>query len=94
MSSKSPTKIDLFKELSQYNEETGTSVVVSVEQFTDKYAGLITGNGGGWCRLDGDFGRKYNVCIAKKSGELRFSWQPSDEEKDLFGVYPLCISST
>ena len=60
-------------------------MVVSVEQFTDKYAGLITGNGGGWCRLDGDFGRKYNVCIAKKSGELRFSWQPSDEEKDLFG---------
>ena len=85
ISTKAPTKIDLFKELSQYQEDTGVSNVVSVDQFTDKYAGLNTGNGGGWCRLDGDFGRKYKVCIAKKSGELRFSWQETEEEKELFG---------
>jgi hypothetical protein len=80
MAIKTPTKINLFKELSKFNEQTGESEIVCVDQFTGNYAGLVSGNGGGWCRLDGDFGRKYKVCIAKKSGELRYSWNPTDEE--------------
>lgn len=75
------SKINLFKILSNYNEETKTSDIVCVNQFTGEYSGLISGNGGGWCRLDGNFGRKYKVCIARQNGELRFSWTPTDEEK-------------
>ena len=81
MATKSPTKINLFKELSKFNEEIGVSEIVCVDQFTCNYSGLVSGNGGGWCRLDGDFGRKYKVCIAKRSGELRYSWEPTNEER-------------
>jgi len=83
MALKAVSKITLFKQLANFNAENGTSRIVSVAEFVGEYASLVSGNGGGWCRLDGDFGRKYNVCIAKRSGDLRFSWDPCDEEKTL-----------
>ena len=81
MALKAPTKISLFKQLANYDSESGTSRIVCVDEFVGEYAGLVSGNGGGWCRLDGDFGRKYKICIAKRSGELRFSWDLCDDER-------------
>lgn len=77
------TKSSLFKELANFDPETGKSRIVCVDEFCGEYSSLVSGNGGGWCRLDGDFGRKYMVCIAKHNGELRFSWDPTDEERAL-----------
>jgi hypothetical protein len=81
MATKAPTKISLFKQLSNYDSVSGISRIVCVDEFVGEYSGLVSSNGGGWCRLDGDFGRKYKVCIAKRSGELRFSWDLCDDER-------------
>ena len=81
MALKAPTKIYLFKQLANFDSESGTTRIVCVDEFVGDYASLVSSNGGGWCRLDGDFGRKYKVCIAKRSGELRFSWNLCDDER-------------
>jgi len=80
MSTKRISKIDLFKKLSGFNTDSGISRIVCTDEFVSEYIGLQLGNGGGWCRLDGDFGKKNKVCIVKRSGEFRFSWHPSEEE--------------
>jgi len=83
MASKSLSKIALFKKLAEYDPSTGLSRIVAVTEFVAEYASLVSSNGGGWCRLDGEFGRKHKVCIAKRSGELRFSWDPEEYERSL-----------
>jgi 5-methylcytosine-specific restriction endonuclease McrA len=74
-------KIDLFKELANFDHVLGISRFVNVDEFVDKYAELRFGNGGGWSRLDGDFGRKHKICIVKANGKKRFSWNQSEEEE-------------
>ena len=54
------TKIELFEELAQI-DENGFSRWVSVDEFVGKYQGLQLLNGAGWSRDDGPFGRKYIV---------------------------------
>lgn len=77
-------KIELFKELALYDNILGTSRFVNVNEFVGKYAELRFGNGGGWSRLDGDFGRKHKVCIIKTNGKKRFSWnQDAQEDKSI-----------
>lgn len=65
MAKRGPTKIELFEELAQ-PDENGVSRWVSVEEFVDKYKGLQLLNGAGWSRDDGPFGRKYIVERDKK----------------------------
>lgn len=60
MSEKKMTKIELFEELAQV-DENGFSRWVSVDEFVGKYQGLQLLNGAGWSRDDGAFGRKYIV---------------------------------
>jgi hypothetical protein len=74
------SKVELFKKLSGFNTDTHSSRIVCTDEFVGDYIGLQLGNGGGWCRLDGDFGKKNKICVVKRSGEFRFSWRPSDEE--------------
>jgi hypothetical protein len=75
-------KIELFKELGNYNILTGETRFVNAAEFTGKYAELRFGNGGGWSRLDGDFGKKNKICIVKTNGDKRFSWIPDTEEEE------------
>lgn len=71
--------IEKFKLLGNYtNDETR---FVNVSEFTGDFADLKFGNGGGWCRLDGSFGKKYCVCTVKCNGEIRFSSNCSEEDK-------------
>ena len=60
MAKRGPTKIELFEELAQ-PDENGVSRWVSVDEFSGKYQGLQLLNGAGWSRDDGAFGRKYIV---------------------------------
>lgn len=57
---KKKTKIELFEELAQI-DENGCSRWVSVDEFVGKYHGLQLLNGAGWSRDDGAFGRKYII---------------------------------
>lgn len=60
MSRNKPTKIELFEELAQ-PDENGVSRWVSVDEFVGRYQGLQLLNGAGWSRDDGKFGQKYIV---------------------------------
>lgn len=60
MSKNKKTKIELFEELAQPNEE-GVSRWVLVDEFVGKYQGLQLLNGAGWSRDDGSFGKKYII---------------------------------
>ena len=75
-------KIELFKELANFDPTTNESRFVNVAEFTGKYTELRFGNGGGWSRLDGDFGKKNKICIVKTNGDKRFSWNPDAEEEE------------
>ena len=75
------TSIDLFKELSNCNDE-GISDLISVDKFVDKYTKLQLGNGGGWCRFDSSFGKKYKVVTIKKNGNISYSWELDEDEKE------------
>lgn len=57
---KQKTKIELFEELAQI-DENGCSRWVYVSEFVGKYQGLQLLNGAGWSRDDGSFGKKYLV---------------------------------
>lgn len=63
------SKKDLFLELAKPDEE-GFSRRVSTDEFTGKYACLLFGNGGDWCRDDGALGYKYNVTRHKEKGHI------------------------
>ncbi|WP_277218156.1 hypothetical protein [Peptoniphilus vaginalis] len=58
--SKKRTKIELFEELANI-DENGFSRWVNVNEFVDKYQGLQLLNGAGWSRDDGPFGKKYKI---------------------------------
>lgn len=73
----SQTSIELFKKLGNYDNETR---FVNVNEFVGEYISLQCGNGGGWCRMDGEFGKKYKVVTVKKNGEMRFSRNCSEED--------------
>lgn len=73
--------IDLFKALGNYNEETCQTRFVKVSEFIGDFADLKFGNGGGWSRLDGSFGKKYRVCTIKCDGKTRYSRNCSEEDK-------------
>ena len=60
MAKNKKTKIELFEELAQ-PDENGFSRWVSVEEFVGEYQGLQLLNGAGWSRDDGSFGRKYHI---------------------------------
>ena len=55
---KKVSKVALFLELAQ-PDETGNSRKVFVSEFVGKYERLQFGNGGDWCRSDGNLAKKY-----------------------------------
>ena len=57
---KGKTKIELFEELAEI-DENGCSRWVYVTEFVGKYQGLQLLNGAGWSRDDGTFGKKYLI---------------------------------
>lgn len=62
---KNKTKVELFEELAQI-DENGFSRWVNVNEFVGKYQELQLLNGAGWSRNDGPFGKKYIVERNKK----------------------------
>ena len=54
------SKMDLFLELAQ-PDENGESRWVYASEFTGKYAPLVMGNGGDWCRGSSNLAKKYKI---------------------------------
>lgn len=73
-------KIDLFKKISNCNS-SGISDLVDTSILDGS---LRFGNGGGWCRFDGKFGKKYKILTIKNNGLIRFSWDISEKEKSYY----------
>lgn len=59
------TKIDLFLELANPNEN-GESRWVYATEFVGKYENLKFGNGGGWCRGSSSLAKKFKVLFDKR----------------------------
>ena len=74
------SNIAKFLQLSQYDPETKRSRVVCCDEFKGEYQCLENKNGGGWCRFDGTFGKKYKAVSVKKNGSIKYSWDPEDHE--------------
>lgn len=63
----------LFEELAQ-PDHRGVSRLVRLEEMVGRYAGLNNfGNGGTWCRSDGNLGRKYIIERVKEGPRGRIS---------------------
>ena len=71
------SKIELFKKLGDYNNETR---FVNVNEFVGEYESLRLGNGGSWCR-ESQLGKKYKFVTVKKNGEMIPSRNCSEEDK-------------
>lgn len=71
------SKIELFKKLGNYNNETR---FVNVSEFVGEYASLQLGNGGSWCR-ESQLGKKYKFVTVKKNGKIVHSRNCREEDK-------------
>jgi len=78
----SQSNISKFLQLSQYDPESKRSRVVCCDEFTGEYQTLENKNGGGWCRFDGTFGKKYKAVTVKKNGNIKYSWDVESYERD------------
>ena len=76
-------KIDLFLELSNFNNKIKISDYVDVNNFKNKYESLKLGNGGDWCRFDGKFGKYYKIITIKNNEKIRYSWDINEIDKKI-----------
>jgi len=76
------TKLELFKQLANYNYETNESRIVSIGEFIDKFNCLKFGNGGSWCRRSNI--KNHKIATLKNNGKILFLWNDVTEiEKKL-----------
>jgi len=74
-------RMELFKELGNYNAITNTTRIVDSNEFVGKYKVLRTRNGGDWNRKSAC--KTYKVAVMHKNGNVKFRWKPDNEvEKD------------
>ena len=73
------TKLELFKELSKFNNDTGFSEIISTEKFKEKYECLQQNKGGYWNSNKSCKNIKLAVMYANK--DIKFRWSVSNEEK-------------
>lgn len=53
--------VEKLEKITKVNKKTGFSRWVKIETLTKHDQRFATGNGGGWCRDDGQVGKKYIV---------------------------------
>lgn len=65
------SKLNLAKELSNYDYTNNTSRIFSIEEFVGKYETLKFGNGGSWCRKSNL--KNHKLAIMKRNGKITFT---------------------
>ena len=75
------SKLENFLNIAKFNKATGCTNFCDIS----KHFTLSTGgNGGGWCRLDAIFGKKYKAITVNQIGQVRYSWDVKEQEiKDI-----------
>jgi hypothetical protein len=83
------TKLELFKSLSQYNENTNVSRLVNRSEFVGDFKSLVCDNGGDWCRQSSFTKEPYNFkfATAKSNGKVNIMWNANDDEKKTVEKY-------
>jgi hypothetical protein len=71
-------KIELFKKLGNYNEQTHCTDIVDVDNFTGEYKDLMFGNGGDWCRRSN--APPYKIVTMKGNGKYYYTFDNNIEE--------------
>ena len=85
---------NLFKELGNFDSKTGKTGMVFVSNFTGKFAKLTLGNGGSWCRSDGQIGRTFKlVRFYFNRAEPAVSWKKSSIEERCVTLDSLKLAS-
>ena len=77
------SKLQLFKKLGNFVQETGKTRLVCVSEFVDEYSPLQLGNGGSWCRFDNIKNKCFTI---KGNGKIRFTKDFTDVEKNKIKV--------
>lgn len=75
-----PSRKELFKQLSYFNEELSTSRIVGINEFIGDYNELETKNGGSWSRTSSWTNEK--VATMNASGQINFLWSPETYEEE------------
>jgi hypothetical protein len=70
------SKMELFKELGNFNSITNETRVVAVDEFKDKYSILKFGNGASWCRRG--ITTKYKIATMKNNGIINYLWNTNE----------------
>jgi hypothetical protein len=78
---KRKTKMELFKELGNYNTRTNQTRIVCVDEFINNYSTLELGNGGSWCRRENT--GIYKIATLKSNGKINYLWNKSSIDEDL-----------
>jgi hypothetical protein len=81
--SKSEVKksLELFKELSNFNKDTGFSEIISIENdYKGKYKCLEHKNGGDWNRKSAC--KDIKLAVMNANNNINYRWEPSDDEKE------------
>jgi hypothetical protein len=77
------TKIDLFKQLSEFDLTTNESKLVCKDEFINEYAALQFTNGGDWCRQS-SFAKapnNFKFATAKANGKINILWDNCDDKE-------------
>jgi 5-methylcytosine-specific restriction endonuclease McrA len=75
------SRIELFKELGNYNKDTNCTDIVNIDKFEGKYSDLKFRNGGDWCRRSS--AKPYKLMTMKGNGKFYYTWDKSNEEKEI-----------
>jgi hypothetical protein len=83
------TKLELFKTLAQYDENTNVSRLVNRSEFVGDFKSLVCTNGGDWCRQSSFTKEPYNFkfATAKSNGKVNIMWNANDDERKTVEKY-------
>lgn len=75
------SKMELFKKLGDYDENTKTTRFVNKDEFIGEYALLFFKNGGDWCRNSAIKTSIYKFATMKSNGtEINIPWKTTETE--------------
>lgn len=76
------SKIELFKELSNYNPITGHSRIVDFDEFIGRFSTLYCNNGIGWLRNTTVFYNEHKIVKIRANCSVDYNWNIDESEKN------------
>lgn len=76
------SKIELFKELSNYNPITGRSRIVDFDEYIGRFSILRCNNGIGWLRNTTVFYNEHKIVKIRANRSVDYNWNIDESEKN------------